>query len=464
MNRAFGALLLGFALCVTLAEGLATPAAQSISYPPGWYNNNGKGGLNLTCIPFADQILGTFLGGATPNVSHPSAWYVVLQAPVTGGHLGKYETPVAFHKASYIHAAAWSALAPYHPTAKPILQTGIERRPTEEHTTENANIAMIYAMYRVVESLLPEAVQSVDFYMNLFGLDTEDMSTDTTTPVGIGNTVAAVALDTLAKDGMNALGDDTGNIHPRLYQDYTAFVPLNSPTNFENITKWQPLLETDGRGYFVGQVHITPQISEMIPLLGLDSMVETFSPGSDPNDTLLPPPYSDELDMTAYQAQAQEVLDVSANLTDEQKMLAEYFDAKFTSFGVLSFLLLDKPEATLAERVGAELHVNCMMEGFQLAWSEKIKHNAVRPVSAIQHLYQGQNVTAYAGNGKGTQSFPGESWLSYLRTMPHADYPSGTACICAVFSVGATCYAFLKATSLHLLTNITYLCRNTTRS
>ena len=32
-----------------------------------------------------------------------------------------------------------------------------------------------------------------------------------------------------------------------------------------------------------------------------------------------------------------------------------------------------------------------------------------------------------------TTDITGNDWLSYLRTMPHAEYPSGTSCVCAAY-------------------------------
>ena len=63
-----------------------------------------------------------------------------------------------------------------------------------------------------------------------------------------------------------------------------------------------------------------------------------------------------------------------------------------------------------------------------LPWSPR-SFNAVRPISAIRHLYPDTNVTAYSADARGTSSFPGRDFNSYLRTMPHADYPSITSCV-----------------------------------
>jgi hypothetical protein len=49
-----------------------------------------------------------------------------------------------------------------------------------------------------------------------------------------------------------------------------------------------------------------------------------------------------------------------------------------------------------------------------MVWREKLRHQAVRPISAIRHIYEDSNVTAWL-QSKGTQTFPGREWTSYLR-------------------------------------------------
>ena len=75
-----------------------------------------------------------------------------------------------------------------------------------------------------------------------------------------------------------------------------------------------------------------------------------------------------------------------------------------------------------------------LFDATAVAWKEKLRHNAVRPVSAIRYLYDHSNVTSWAGPYRGTGDIQGREYTSYLRTMPHADYPSGTACICVAFA------------------------------
>ena len=40
----------------------------------------------------------------------------------------------------------------------------------------------------------------------------------------------------------------------------------------------------------------------------------------------------------------------------------------------------------------------------------------------------------FFGEGLGTQTIRGEDFEPYFRTMPHAEYPSGSACACKAFA------------------------------
>jgi len=58
-----------------------------------------------------------------------------------------------------------------------------------------------------------------------------------------------------------------------------------------------------------------------------------------------------------------------------------------------------------------------------LAWREKILRDRVRPTSLVQALGDVE-VESYAG------THPARDWHPFIRVMPHAEYPSGSGCIC----------------------------------
>lgn len=398
----------------------ASQAAQIIGNPPGTWDNNGTGRYNVDCIPHAKV--------QPPSLNDPLGYMTALQGLIASGSLGRMETPIQYHIMTTIHIAQWNTIAAYHPTAVPAYPTGVDRRPTEEASTVNINTALLYCTLRVVEkafpTTVPQAAASVTQVMAIMGLKPDNHSLDTTTPVGIGNRVAAAALERHVADGYNSLGDSQTQVNKRMYSQYNDFIPVNTAYEMKDITKWQPLLETNGQGYFFVQQHITAQSGLATP---------TMVSQKDIDGAVIEGPYQEALDMAAYEAQAQQVLKTSAELTDRQKFLAEYFDDKWVSFASMALAISKALKFNATQHVGADLHTNCMGDGIIAAWKEKIRHNAVRPISAIHHLYRDKEVQGWV-QFNGTKTMKGQQWLSYLRTMPHADYPSGTSCVCGAFA------------------------------
>ncbi|HWR15423.1 MAG TPA: vanadium-dependent haloperoxidase [Terriglobales bacterium] len=137
-----------------------------------------------------------------------------------------------------------------------------------------------------------------------------------------------------------------------------------------------------------------------------------------------------------YVAQAQELVDLSANLTDQQKMIVEYWsDGPYT----------EQPPGhwiRLAEWVSARDHhtldddvkmffalSNAMFDAGIAAWDMKRAYDSIRPITAIPLLYKGKTIRAWGGPGKGTVEMDGSQWLPYqlatFPTPPFPDYVSG---------------------------------------
>ena len=53
-------------------------------------------------------------------------------------------------------------------------------------------------------------------------------------------------------------------------------------------------------------------------------------------------------------------------------------------------------------------------------WKEKIRYDAVRPLTAIRYIYGTKPVTSWGGPGKGTvDDLPANEWRSYLGDADH---------------------------------------------
>src|SRR5207248_4170233 len=96
--------------------------------------------------------------------------------------------------------------------------------------------------------------------MAALGYDPGDLSDDTSTPTGIGNTAARAVLSFRHRDGANQLGDEPGGAPGVAYSDYTGYVPVNAPmdtrlpfdpTTVHDPNSWQPLRYVDATGTVV---------------------------------------------------------------------------------------------------------------------------------------------------------------------------------------------------------------------
>ncbi len=128
---------------------------------------------------------------------------------------------------------AWfDAIAPYHPTAVGVYSR-LGRRPPQERTNRNRNIAIFYASYRVLNSLFP--AQTADWRQMLLsvGLDPDDDRKSLSSPIGIGNRAGDAVVAARERDGMNQLGDEGGRLYNRQpYADSPATSRSTPPTSW----------------------------------------------------------------------------------------------------------------------------------------------------------------------------------------------------------------------------------------
>jgi membrane-associated phospholipid phosphatase len=152
---------------------------------------------------------------------------------------------------------------------------------------------------------------------------------------------------------------------------------------------------------------------------------------------------------SAFTQQARALITLSANLTDRQKMIAEYW--------------ANGPKSELppghwdlfAQFVSARDHHNvdddakmffvltsAIHDAGIAAWDAKRAFDSTRPVSAIPFLFQGQQIMAWGGPGRGTVQMDGSMWIPYqpctFWTPPFPEFISGHSTFSAA---GATVLA-----------------------
>ncbi len=319
--------------------------------------------------------------------------------------------PIVARMLAITHTCMYDAWAAYDSVAVGTRLGGTLRQPMAERTLPNKQKAMSFAAYRALVDLFPTEVAKFNTVMAQLGYDPTDTSTNPGTAAGVGNAACQAVLDYRHQDGSNQLGD----LHTGPYSDYTNYAPVIGDPNH-----WQPLTING-----VTQKFIAPHWTNVFPFALAHP--DQFSP-KEPN--FFP------RDAAQYLKQAKQILDYSANLTDRQKVIAEYWADGPSSE------LPPGHWALFAEFVSARDHhtidqdtkmffamTNAVLDASISSWHFKRFYDYIRPVSAIHFLFTGQQVRAWAGPFLGTQLIDGAKWQPYqavsVVTPPFAEYVSG---------------------------------------
>jgi hypothetical protein len=236
-------------------------------------------------------------------------------------------------------------------------------------------------------------------------------------------------------DGWNSDGSsaDTAAFNKMPYKDfafmdaagneYEPYEPKKNPKQGRYKWFWEPLLEADGKGYFTRQQHVTPYCGFTGRLLGMDD--EDYKAFSSPD-----PQYD-------YVLGAEYVLSQTNTMatSDEQKMAVEFFDSKFTSLLPLQIGWSLRSGLTEFEFWHYDMTlVNVMYDATMLVWRDKVLWDRVRPTTVVHGIKGQEETMTFAGPGEGSNMVKGVDWQPYIRTMPHAEYPSGSSCICTAYA------------------------------
>jgi hypothetical protein len=363
-------------------------------------------------------------------------WNEAFLQGVRGSRLGP---PMVSRALAVAHTCMYDAWAAYDRIAVGTRLGGQVQRPARERTLANKETAISYAAYRAALDLFPWDKASVfDPLMASLGLDPGDASTDPARPAGIGNLAAQAVLEFRHRDGANQLGDEHGGTPGVPYSDYTGFEPVNAPMDirlpFDSATvvdpsQWQPLRFVDGTGAVVTQPFVGAQWQRVTP----------FSLAS--ADGLRSPTGAARFGTREFLAQANDVLELSAGLTDTHKAIAEYWsDGPRSELPPGHWSLFAQWVARRDRRGHAERDLdrdvklffavtNAIFDAGICAWDNKWAFVSVRPITAIRMLYQGHRVRAWGGPGRGTQLIAGGEWFPFqpttFPTPPFPEYASG---------------------------------------
>jgi hypothetical protein len=363
------------------------------------------------------------------------------EAALQGVRDSKLGPPMVARALAIIHTCAFDAWAAYDHGAVGTRLGGALRRPRREHTLANKNAAISFAAYRAAVDLFPgDKVSVFDPLMRRLGYDPTNTTTDRTTPAGIGNIAARAVRDFRHRDGANQLGDEPGGKPGVAYSDYTGYKSTNDPMDlrlgakFDPATvhdpnRWQPLRYIDASGADFIQPFVGAQWQHVTPF-ALTSAAQLRSPTGPARHG-----------SAAYESQARALLALSAGLTDEQKMIAEYWaDGPHSELPPghwdLFAQFVSRRDHHGAEGTGVDKDVklffaltNAIFDASICCWDNKRAFDSVRPITAIRYLFRGQNVLAWGGPFQGAKLINGEVWFPYqastFPTPPFSEYSSG---------------------------------------
>ncbi|MEL7511428.1 MAG: vanadium-dependent haloperoxidase [Cyanobacteria bacterium J06554_3] len=308
-------------------------------------------------------------------------------------------------------------------------------------TDTNKQTAISYAAYRTLSNLFPQQQSLFDTLMADMGYDSSITTTQFATGLNAqteaavtGNLAAQALLDFRATDGSNQAND---------YASTISYQPANTWDKINNPERWQPISIDNGVNI---QENLTPHWNQVTPF-ALKSA-----------DQFLPPAPKPLLDSNGdlnkdFVDQSLEVIRYSAELTDEEKVIAEYWaDGPRTvlppgHWQVFGQYVSQRDNLSLDENVKLFFGLgNAVFDASISSWDAKVHYDYARPISTIRYLAANNllptddpnvrinadgktEIYAWGGPEQGSQWILGTDWLPYqditFLTPPFAEYVSG---------------------------------------
>jgi hypothetical protein len=337
--------------------------------------------------------------------------------------------------------------------------TGFDlKRPPHQRTARNREIAVSYAAHRALSYAYPDQTNIFDAVMEVHGLP-PGSTTSAADPAGVGNLAAEAVIAIRTTDGSNSLNgflDVSSYLYPGLYTSYNSadpnssysfwgadydpnsWTPLRAPNGTLLDADGHPMVDDDDPSSYTDQQFLTPHWGSVdgFALLSADQ----FRPSAPPRLGSYEP-YVDargELSTNdaAFRSQAAQILEISGALTDELKVIAEFWaDGPHTWTPPGHWIQLAvgvslRDRHSLEEDIRMYLALaGAVLDAGIAAWDAKRVYDFARPVTAIRYLYAGQEVLAWAGPGRGIRIIDGVDWRPYQSltfvTPPFAEYVSG---------------------------------------
>jgi len=340
--------------------------------------------------------------------------------------------PQVARSLSVIYTCVYDAWAAFDAVAK-TAHSATPRRPVAQRTEANQRKAISRAAYRAMMDQFPPAIFEPVFkasyeaalaaMLAAEGVAVADNNTNVNNPVGVGNLAADAVLVFRHADNANQAGryaDTTGYtaVNPSMFALAAASVDA-----IADCGRWQPLAYLNSAHEIKAPGFIAPHWGLVKPFAMSNG--SQFRPG--PPQPVLAQGFLD---------QARHVIQVQAELSTEQKVVAEYWadgpnselpPGHWTEFAAF---VADRDRLDLAASVKLYFALaNAILDASIATWDCKRHYDYVRPVTAIRHLFRGKRIAAWGGPGRGTVQMAGEAWRPFqadtFPTPPFSEFTSG---------------------------------------
>ena len=346
----------------------------------------------------------------TPSIS--VLWDRVVQQAVIQSSPGP---TIASRAYAMMHTAMFDAWSAYDGPAFSTQLGDTLQRPMGENTDVNKRAAMSFAAHQVLIDLFPTQKVHFDNTMSELGYAAVTLPLSLYLPASIGKRMANELLAVRHEDGSNQLGDDPAGTLGVPYSDIVGYQPVNSPVNTVALDRWTPEhvpIDATPQNVIRTQKFLTPQWGNVTPFaltsgdelrpasptpfLLVDGMLDmsnrtiTLADGQVLNidrsliGTVINP---------AFIQDAEEVIAFSANLTDKEKLIAEFWEdgggssfppGTFMTFG--QFVSARDNQTIDQDAVMFFALANSVFDAGIATWEAKLFYDYARPVRAIRDL------------------------------------------------------------------------------
>lgn len=213
------------------------------------------------------------------------------------------------------------------------------------------------------------------------------------------------------------------SVLPNGSQTLEVSTTTDNPNSFVEPTKWVPLkLNGTKKNYLTyGWNDVTSTCLTTSDETDIKNTSQSYYPGD----------ASTYNDNTTRANEVAEVVSITNTLTDEQKIIAEFWAGGPNTYSppgmMIWFWKTSLPAFQITDSTvffsGLDLAIH-LFETSRIVWGLKKQNIEARPIQEIRRMYRGQTLTKYDGT-----EILGEAWVPYQATNfvtpPFPDFPSG---------------------------------------